>query len=141
MRSRRPSIFPARTGLLDSPVVVLDYSIPGSDPDHRLTFVQNTIAKLFDDGVRVILTTYDSRQADWTMSNHDRCGLIACELNLVDPRAGTAPTQTSEMFSQLMLDAEDNLNAPTARGRRGRVRKLAFGSRTPCEADHRYRAY
>ena len=68
--------------------------------------------------MQVILTTYDSRLADWTMSNHDHRGLIAYELNLVDPRAGTVPTQTSDMFSRLMLDAEDNLNAPTARGRR-----------------------
>ena len=32
------SIFLARIELLDSPVVVLDDPIPGSDPDHRLTF-------------------------------------------------------------------------------------------------------
>lgn len=112
------SIFLARTELLDSSVVVLDDPIPGSDPDHRLTFVQNTITKLLNADVQVILTTYDSRLADWTMSNHDHRGLIAYELNLVDPRAGTVPTQTSDMFSRLMLDAEDNLNAPTARGRR-----------------------
>lgn len=112
------SIFLARTELLDSSVVVLDDPIPGSDPDHRLTFVQHTIAKLLDADVQVILTTYDSRLADWTMSNHDHRGLIAYELNLVDPRSGTVPTQTSDMFSRLMLDAEDNLNAPTARGRR-----------------------
>lgn len=112
------SIFLARTELLDSSVVVLDDPIPGSDPDHRLTFVQNTITKLLDADVQVILITYDSRLADWTMSNHDHRGLIAYELNLVDPRAGTVPTQTSDMFSRLMLDAEDNLNASTARGRR-----------------------
>ena len=112
------SIFLARAELLDSPIVVLDDPIPGSDPDHRLTFVQHTITKLLDAGVQVILTTYDSRLADWTMSNHDHRGLIAYELNLADPRAGTVPTQTSDMFSRLMLDAEDNLNAPTARGRR-----------------------
>ncbi|WP_273491747.1 AAA family ATPase [Gordonia otitidis] len=62
------SIFLARTELLDSSVVVLDDPIPGSDPDHRLTFVQNTITKLLDADVQVILTTYDSRLADWTMS-------------------------------------------------------------------------
>lgn len=112
------SIFLARTELLDSPVVVLDDPIPGSDPDHRLTFVQNTVTKLLDAGVQVILTTYDGKLADWTMSNHDHRGLIGYELNLSDPRSGTVPTQTSDMFSRLMLDAEDNLNAPTARGRR-----------------------
>lgn len=112
------SIFLARTELLDSSLVVLDDPIPGSDPDHRLTFVQNTITKLLDADVQVVLTTYDSRLADWTMSNHGHRGLIAYELNLVNPRAGTVPTQTSDMFSRLMLDAEDNLNAPTARGRR-----------------------
>ena len=112
------SIFLARTELLQSPVVVLDDPIPGSDPDHRLTFVQNTVTKLLDAGVQVILTTYDGKLADWTMSNHDHRGLIGNELNLSDPRSGTVPTQTSDMFSRLMLDAEDNLNAPTARGRR-----------------------
>ncbi len=112
------SIFLARTELLGSPVVVLDDPIPDSDPDHRLTFFQNGITKLLDAGVQVILTTYDSRLADWTMSNHNRRGLTAYELDLADPRVGTVPTQTSDMFSRLMLDAEDNLNAPTARGRR-----------------------
>ena len=112
------SIFLARIELLESPIVVLDDPIPGSDPDHRLTFVQNTITKLLDAGVQTILTTYDGKLADWTMSNHDHRGLIAYELNLTDPRAGTVATQTSDMFSRLMLDAEDNLNAPTARGRR-----------------------
>ena len=112
------SIFLARAELLKSPVVILDDPIPGSDPDHRLTFVQNTVTKLLDAGVQVILTTYDGKLADWTMSNHDHRGLIGYELNLSDPRSGTVPTQTSDMFSRLMLDAEDNLNAPTARGRR-----------------------
>lgn len=112
------SIFLARAELLDSPVVVLDDPIPGSDPDHRLTFVQNTIAQLLDAGVQVVLTTYDGKLADWAMSNHDHRGLIGYELNLSDPRLGTVPTQTSDMFSRMMLDAEDNLNAPTARGRR-----------------------
>lgn len=112
------SIFLARAELLKSPVVVLDDPIPGSDPDHRLTFVQDTVTKLLDTGVQVILTTYDGKLADWTMSNHDHRGLIGYELNLPDPRLGTVPTQTSDMFSRLMLDAEDNLTAPTARGRR-----------------------
>ncbi|GAA2089554.1 hypothetical protein GCM10009823_05430 [Brevibacterium salitolerans] len=43
---------------------------------------------------------------------------MSYELNLASPKAGTVPTQTSDVSSQLMLDAEDNLNAPTARGRR-----------------------
>lgn len=112
------SIFLARAELLASPIVVLDDPIPGSDPDHRLTFVQNTITKLLDDGVQVILTTYDGKLANWSKSHHDHRGLVSYELNLTSPTAGTVPTQTSDVFSQLMLEAEDNLNAPTARGRR-----------------------
>lgn len=57
------SIFLARTELLDSSVVVLDDPIPGSDPDHRLTFVQNTITKLLNADVQVILTLRTT--ADW----------------------------------------------------------------------------
>jgi hypothetical protein len=62
------SIFLARTELLSSSLVVLDDPIPGSDPDHRLTFVQNTLSKLLDEGVQVILTTYDGKLADWTIA-------------------------------------------------------------------------
>jgi hypothetical protein len=112
------SIFLARAELLGSSVVVLDDPIPGSDADHRLTFVQNTLARLLDAGTQVILTTYDSKLADWAQSNHDHRGLISYQLTLSDPSAGVDPTQTSDTFSRLLLEAEDNLYAPTPRGRR-----------------------
>jgi hypothetical protein len=112
------SIFLARAGLLGSPLVVLDDPIPGSDADHRLTFVQNTLSKLLDTGIQVVLTTFDSKLAEWAQTNHDWRGSVAYELNLVDAVAGTEPTQTSDTFSRLLLEAADNLNAPTSRGRR-----------------------
>ncbi|WP_299304818.1 AAA family ATPase [uncultured Brachybacterium sp.] len=112
------SIFLARAELLGSPIVVLDDPIPGSDADHRLTFVQNTLGQLLDSGVQVILTTFDSKLAEWCQANHDWRGLAAYELNLLDVVAGTDPTQTADTFSRLLLEAEENLNAPTARGRR-----------------------
>jgi AAA domain len=110
------SIFLARTELLGASIVVLDDPIPGSDSDHRLTFVQNTLSRLLDAGFQVILTTFDSKLADWAQSNHDWRGLVAYELTLHDVVVGTDITQTSDMFSRLLLDAEDNLNAPSARG-------------------------
>lgn len=112
------SIFLARAQLLGAPVVVLDDPIPGSDSDHRLTFVQNTLGGLLDSGTQVILTTFDSKLADWAQSNHGHRDLISYELTLLDPAAGTDITQTSDPFSRLLLEAEDNLNAPTPRGRR-----------------------
>jgi hypothetical protein len=36
----------------------------------------------------------------------------------LDAVAGVEPTQTSDTFSRLLLEAEENLNAPTLRGRR-----------------------
>jgi hypothetical protein len=112
------SIFLARAELLGSSVVVLDDPIPGSDADHRLTFVQNTLTRLLDAGTQVILTTFDSKLADWAQSNHDHRGLVSYQLTLSDPSAGIDPTQTSDAFSRLLLEAEDNLYAPTHRGRR-----------------------
>jgi hypothetical protein len=112
------SIFLARSQLLGAPFVVLDDPIPGSDPDHRLTFAQNTLGALLDNGTQVILATFDNKLAEWAQVNHDHRGLISYELTLVDPVTGTEPIQTSDAFSRFMLEAEDNLNAPTPRGRR-----------------------
>jgi hypothetical protein len=112
------STFLARAELLGCPIVVLDDPIPGSDAEHRLTFVQNTLALLLDAGVQVVMTTFDGKLSEWAQSNHDYRGFVSYELTLTDPVAGTEPTQTSDMFSRLLLEAEDNLHAPTARGRR-----------------------
>ncbi len=112
------SIFLARSQLLGSCFVVLDDPIPGSDADHRLTFVQNTLGRLLDGGVQVVLTTFDNKLAEWTQANHDWRGLNAYELNLLDVAAGTEATQTSDAFSRFLLEAEENLNSPTPRGRR-----------------------
>lgn len=110
--------FLARTELLGTPLVVLDDPIPGSDGDHRLTFVQHTLEGLLNAGIQVILTTHDSKLADWAAAQHAGPNLRKFELTLTDHVAGTEPTQTSDVFDQLMLEAEDSLNAPTAKGRR-----------------------
>lgn len=112
------SIFLARTELLGAPIVVLDDPIPGSDAGHRLTFVQYTLGALLAAGTQVILTTFDSKLAEWSYTNHGSADFLAYKLDLIDIRAGTEPTQTTDTFGQLMLDAEENLHAPTAKGRR-----------------------
>jgi hypothetical protein len=112
------SIFLARTELLGAPVVVLDDPIPGSDADHRLTFVQNTLGQLLKADTQVIMTTFDSKLAEWAQTNHGGSDYIAYNLDLIDIIAGTEPTQTSDVFGQLMLEAEESLYAPTAKGRR-----------------------
>lgn len=111
--------FLARVQLLAVPLVVLDDPIPGSDSDHRLTFVQNTLAALLDEGQQVILTTFDHKLAEWAASQHSHREHITYELTLADPIAGIEPTQTSDTFNRLLLEAEDNLNSPSPSGRRG----------------------
>ena len=112
------SIFLARTELLGAPIVVLDVPIPGSDAGHRLTFVQYTLGALLTAGTQVILTTFDSKLAEWSYTNHGGADFLAYKLDLIDIRAGTEPTQTTDTFGQLMLEAEESLHAPTAKGRR-----------------------
>ncbi|ORA15710.1 AAA family ATPase [Mycobacterium arosiense] len=112
------SIFLARTELLGAPVVVLDDPIPGSDAGHRLTFVQYTLGALLAAGTQVILTTFDSKLAEWSNTNHGGADFLAYKLDLIDIRAGTEATQTTDTFGQLMLEAEESLHAPTAKGRR-----------------------
>ncbi|WP_241479911.1 ATP-binding protein [Mycolicibacterium neoaurum] len=112
------SIFLARTELLGAPIVVLDDPIPGSDAGHRLTFVQYTLGALLTAGTQVLLTTFDSKLAEWSYTNHGGADFLAYKLDLIDIRAGTEPTQTTDTFGQLMLEAEESLHAPTAKGRR-----------------------
>ncbi len=112
------SIFLARAELLGSCVVALDDPIPGSDADHRLTFVQNTLTRLLDAGTQVILTTFDTRLAELAQSNHDYRDMLVFELSLADPVAGTEAIQTSDTFSRLMQDAGVHLKAGTMRGRK-----------------------
>lgn len=112
------STFLARAQLTDARAVILDDPIPGSDGDHRLTFVQNTLAGLLALGRQVILTTYDPKLAEWASASHSARDPLTFDLNLLDAVLGTEPTQTSDAYSRFMLQAEDNLNAPTAGGRR-----------------------
>ncbi len=112
------STFLARTELLRTPLVVLDDPIPGSDGDHRLTFVQNTLEGLLAARTQVVLITYDDKLAEWAAAQHVGRDCRTFELTLGDQVAGTEATQTSDVFDQLMLEAGDSLNAPTAKGRR-----------------------
>ncbi|MDN4517111.1 hypothetical protein QYF68_04640 [Mycolicibacterium austroafricanum] len=113
------SIFLARTELLGACVVVLDDPIPGSDSDHRLTFVQDTLAELLNAGVQVIVTTFDGKLAEWAYASHGSSSNgLSYRLDLIDVIAGPESTQTADAFGQLMLEAQESLNSPTAKGRR-----------------------
>jgi hypothetical protein len=104
------SIFLARTELLGTHVLVLDDPIPGSDPEHRLTFVQNTLGELLHAGVQVVVTTFDGKLADWAFASHGSSSEgISYRLDLIDVIAGPEPSMTADAFSQLMLEAEEEL--------------------------------
>jgi hypothetical protein len=119
------SIFLARTELLGAHVVVLDDPIPGSDSDHRLTFVQDTLAELLNAGVQIIVTTFDGKLAEWAYSTHGSSNNgLSYRLDLIDMIAGPESTQTADAFGQLMLEAQESLNSPTAKGRRSACNTL-----------------
>ena len=119
------SIFLARTELLGAHVVVLDDPIPGSDSDHRLTFVQDTLAELLNAGVQVIVTTFDGKLAEWAYASHGSSSNgLSYRLDLIDMVAGPESTQTADAFGQLMLEAQESLNSPTAKGRRSACNTL-----------------
>ncbi len=112
------SLFLARNDLLGSPIVVLDDPIPGSDSNHRLTFIQNTLGFLLDAGIQVILTTFDSKLAELTQANFGAGDYIAYTLDLLNVVAGAEATLATDVFAQFMLEGEEHLNSPTAKGRR-----------------------
>lgn len=113
------STFLARTELVQSPFVFLDDPIPGSDGDHRLTFCQNTLGGLLSSGMQVIVTTYDPKLAELAQTVNESWEPITYDLTLLNIVEGTEPAQTSDLYSNYMLQGEDGLNAPTAVGRRG----------------------
>lgn len=112
------SLFLARNDLLSSPIVILDDPIPGSDSDHRLTFVQNTLGHLLDAGIQVIITTFDNKLAEFAQTNYGGGDYMAYKLDLLNVVAGTEATQATDAFAQFMLEGEEHLNSPTAKGRR-----------------------
>jgi len=112
------STFLARTELLQTPLVVLDDPIPGSDGDHRFTFAENTVEGLLQAGTQVILTTYDDKLARLAAGQQPGSGRRTFELTLSDYVEGTEPTLTSDVFDELLLEAEGHVNSPTAQGRR-----------------------
>lgn len=107
----------ARAELVGAPFVFLDDPIPGSDGDHRLTFVQNTLAAVLNSGVQVVVTTYDPKLAEHAQTLNEQHEPITYDLTLSNVAEGTEPSQTSDQFSNYMLQGEDGLNAPTAGGR------------------------
>ncbi|WP_375384202.1 AAA family ATPase [uncultured Microbacterium sp.] len=111
------STFLARAELVGLPFLFLDDPIPGSDGDHRLTFVQNTLAALLDAGVQVIITTYDPKLAEHAQTLNEQHEPITYDLILSNVAEGAEPSQTSDQFSNYMLQGEDGINAPTAAGR------------------------
>ncbi len=112
------STFLARTELLHSPLVVLDDPIPGSDGDHRFTFAENTVEGLLQGGTQVILTTYDDKLARLAAGQQPETDRRTFELTLSDYVAGSEPTLTSDVFDELLLEAEGYVNSPTPQGRR-----------------------
>lgn len=112
------SLFLARNDLLGSPIVILDDPIPGSDSDHRLTFVQNTLGRLLDAGIQVVITTFDSKLAELAQANFGAGEYTAYTLDLLNVVAGTEATLATDVFAQFMLEGEEYLNSPTAKGRR-----------------------
>jgi len=112
------STFLARTELLRTPLVVLDDPIPGSDGDHRFTFAENTVDGLLQGGTQVILMTYDDKLARLAAGQQPESDRRRFELTLSDYVTGIEPTLTSDVFDELLLEAEGYVNSPTPQGRR-----------------------
>ena len=71
--------------------------------------------RLLQGGTKIILATYDDGLAAGQQPDTDR---RTFELTLSDHAAGTEPTLTSDVFDELMLEAEGYVNSPTPQGRR-----------------------
>lgn len=92
--------FLARTGLSGSGWVALDDAVPGSDVEHRSTFVSNTIPALQADGLQVLVATHDSELARMVVDLHRHLGVDQFELALDDGHLGPTITKVSDRFEE-----------------------------------------
>jgi hypothetical protein len=112
------STFLARNELLGGSLVVLDDPIPGSDIDHRMTFIENTLGGLLDSETQTIVLTHDPVLAKLAASNHAHRDVVTYEMMLHHGRQGTSCAATSDVFSQFIAEADDTLASQSESGRR-----------------------
>jgi hypothetical protein len=122
------SAFLARCTLLDTPIVLLDDPVPGSDREHRSTFASSVVGALLDDGRHVIVTTHDSELARHLHTSHQHLGVDEFEAVLSDPRGGTQVIRTGDDFERLMLDASSQMYSPLASNRRSAGNSLRIAA-------------
>lgn len=112
------STFLARNELLGGRIVVLDDPIPGSDIDHRMTFIENTLGGLLDQGTQTIVLTHDPALAKLAASNHAHRDVVIYEMTLHDGKLGTTCAATSDVFRQFIAEADNTLASQSESGRR-----------------------
>jgi len=112
------SAFLARCTLLNTPIVLLDDPVPGSDREHRSTFASSVVGALLDDGRHVIVTTHDSELARHLHTSHQHLGVDEFKVVLSDPRGGAQVLRTGDDFEHLMLDASSQMHSPLTGNRR-----------------------
>lgn len=122
------SAFLARCQALQSPLVVLDDPIPGSDREHRSTFANGVVGALLDDGHRVLVCTHDPELARALHVWHQHRGVGQYQAVLVDPITGTRLEVTGDDFENLMLEAQNQMHSPIRANRRAAGNSLRIAT-------------
>ncbi|SLE05279.1 RecF/RecN/SMC N-terminal domain-containing protein [Mycobacteroides abscessus subsp. massiliense] len=120
--------FLARCQLLNSPLIVLDDPVPGSDREHKLTFAQNIVSMLFESDRQVIVATHDAELARTLQTLHQHRGIGEYCITLLDPKEGSKIIRTGDDFERLMLDASSQMGSPLIENRRAAGNSLRIAT-------------
>jgi hypothetical protein len=110
--------FLARATLQKSPLIVLDDPLQAGDGDHRSTFVRHVIQELLDDGIQIIVLTFDDMTKKTMHNLYESLPIDGFLTTLEHPKNGSIVAKTSDTADALLQQAAIYLHSDNEAQRR-----------------------